>query len=89
MSVKMKCPHCEAKAVARALDEISNTVSEIIFQCDDPYCGHTFVARLEVMRTTTPPKKEKAVSGIPLSPKSKHGRAELNRSKLAEAKVAD
>lgn len=74
--VIMKCPHCESKAVAKSKTLISPLIEEIIFRCDDDYCGHSFVARLEIVKTTRPPKNGGRDLDIPTSNRSKYARTE-------------
>jgi hypothetical protein len=84
MSGKMACPHCASKTEARFVETISHTVSEIVYRCEDDYCGHSFVARLETVCTLTPSKKPDPLVHIPLSARSKHAHA-VRKQKLSPA----
>ena len=67
MRITIKCPHCKARAVARTSRELSPTMREIVYACDDPECGHTFVAQLEAVRTLSPSAKPRKNILLPIS----------------------
>lgn len=68
MRVTIRCPHCESRAIARSSRELSITMREIVYQCLDVECGHTYVAQLEVVRTLSPSAKPKPAVRLPISP---------------------
>lgn len=72
MTVQIRCPHCESRAIARSSRELSATLREITFICLDPECGHTYVAHLEVVRTLSPSAKPKQEVRLPISPAVAH-----------------
>lgn len=54
LRIVIRCPHCKSRAIARNSREMSDTLREITYQCDNVECGHTYVANLEVVRTLSP-----------------------------------
>ena len=66
MRIVICCPHCESKAVARSSQQMSATLREITYQCTDVYCGHTYVANLEIVRTLSPSAKPNAAIDLPV-----------------------
>ena len=72
MRIIIACPHCESRAVARNSQQMSLTLREIVYQCTDVYCGHTYVANLEVVRTLSPSAKPNTAINLPV-----HGRPAL------------
>ena len=72
MSIKISCPHCKGRAIARSSRELSVTLREINYMCTDPECGHTFVANLEVVRTLSPSAKPNVDVRLPISPHVAH-----------------
>jgi len=50
----IRCPHCESKANVRTSQQESKLVRSMICQCTNVFCGHTFVAHLEAVRTIAP-----------------------------------
>jgi ribosomal protein L37AE/L43A len=66
MRIIIACPHCESRAVARSSQQLSITLREITYQCQDVYCGHTYVAQLEVVRTLSPSAKPNTAVDLPV-----------------------
>ncbi|RQS10095.1 transcriptional regulator [Burkholderia sp. Bp9002] len=48
MRFTIACPHCGARGIARSMEQQSDTVWLIDYQCDDVTCGHTYRTRLEM-----------------------------------------
>lgn len=69
MRIIIACPHCESRAIARSSKLLSLTLREITYQCTDVYCGHTYVANLEIVRTLSPSAKPNTAVDLPV-----HGR---------------
>lgn len=70
LRIIIACPHCESKAIARSSKLLSITLREITYQCTDVYCGHTYVANLEVVRTLSPSAKPNAAVDLPVQGRS-------------------
>ncbi|WP_373997288.1 ogr/Delta-like zinc finger family protein [Duganella sp. SG902] len=68
LRITIRCPHCEARAVARSSQKMSDTMREITYVCTNPLCGHTYVAGLEVLRTLSPSAMPRRGINIPFSP---------------------
>lgn len=60
------CPHCDAPAVTRSSLPIAPLIREIYYQCTNVFCGHTFVATLEIVRTVTPSQTPRADVRLPM-----------------------
>lgn len=54
MRITIPCPHCLAKATAVDSVELSPTLREITYRCNNWRCGHVYVASLEAVRTLAP-----------------------------------
>lgn len=67
MRIVIRCPHCDSRAVGRSSKQLSKTLREITYQCQDTDCGHTYVANLEVVRTLSPSGKPATDVRIPIS----------------------
>lgn len=52
--IGMNCPHCGTRADVRTSLPVSRTMREAYFQCPNLACGHTWMARIEAVRTITP-----------------------------------
>ena len=48
------CPHCLTRSIAYDSVEIDRLTREIRYVCQNPDCGHTFVAQLGIFRTVRP-----------------------------------
>lgn len=51
MRITIKCPICASRATARSSQELSITLREITYRCENDECGHIYIAQLEVVRT--------------------------------------
>lgn len=72
------CPHCKGKTKTRTSRGLSATLRELIYQCDDPECGYSFVVQAEAVRTLSPSGKPDPAINLPQSPQAQanaHARA--------------
>lgn len=65
--MKCLCPHCESKTVIRTSQPINPLLRQLTFQCQDPECGHTFMAWLEVYCTLSLSAKPNPLVYLPMS----------------------
>lgn len=49
--ISIPCPHCRHHVRAAKSRSMSELMKEITYMCQNPECGHIFVASLEVLRT--------------------------------------
>ena len=49
--ISIPCPHCQCRVRAAKSRTMSTLMKEITYMCQNPECGHSFVASLEVLRT--------------------------------------
>ncbi|WP_211461804.1 ogr/Delta-like zinc finger family protein [Collimonas silvisoli] len=49
--ISIPCPHCRHRVRAAKSRTMSDMMKEITYMCQNPDCGHVFVASLEVLRT--------------------------------------
>lgn len=61
------CPHCKGKTKTRTSRGLSPTLRELIYQCDDPECGYSFVVQAEAVRTLSPSGKPDPSINLPQS----------------------
>ncbi|WP_080753615.1 ogr/Delta-like zinc finger family protein [Janthinobacterium lividum] len=54
--IGLPCPHCEYTVRAVKSRTMSAMFKEITYMCQNPDCGHSFVAGLEVLRTLSLPE---------------------------------
>ena len=66
-SMFYRCPHCQARATIRHSSQSSAILREMIYQCTDAECGHTFVVHAEAVRTLSPSAKPDPLVYRPLS----------------------
>lgn len=64
------CPHCKGKTKTRHSRGLSATLRELIYQCDDPECGYSFVVHAEAVRTLSPSGKPDPAINLPQSPQA-------------------
>lgn len=55
--IGMNCPHCGNRGRVRTSVEKSATMRELYFYCTEMFCGHSWVATLEAIRTISPPSQ--------------------------------
>jgi hypothetical protein len=67
MRITLRCPHCKGRVTARTSRELSRTMREIVFMCEDAECAHSFVAQLEAVRTLSPSAKPDPAIALPIS----------------------
>lgn len=70
--IGLPCPHCENTVRAAKSRTLSPMYKEITYMCQNPDCGHVFVAGLEVLRTLTLSAQPKQDIRIPLSQHVRH-----------------
>jgi transposase-like protein len=63
---RVNCPHCDAPAVSRSSKRFTPLLRDIYYQCTNVFCGHAFVATLEVTRTVTPSAIPRAGVRLPM-----------------------
>lgn len=68
MRIVISCPHCGARPKARTSREMSRTLRELTYMCQNPACGHTYVANLEIVRTLSPSAIPHPDVRLPFSP---------------------
>ena len=71
-AIRMHCPHCNYMAKARSSEALTPLCREIRYQCTnidgDAYCGHTFVAVIEIRRTIVQSASPNPRINLPISP---------------------
>lgn len=65
--IGLPCPHCNHRVRAAKSRTMSPMFKEITYMCQNPDCGHVFVAGLEVLRTLSLSANPNAAVQIPLS----------------------
>ncbi|WP_239017917.1 ogr/Delta-like zinc finger family protein [Sphingomonas aracearum] len=60
------CPHCDTRAIARDSVQADPLTRVIRFVCDNPECGHVFIAQLAIYRTLRPSAKPNPAIVLPL-----------------------
>lgn len=65
--IGLPCPHCDHAVRAVKSRTMSAMFKEITYMCQNPDCGHVFVAGLEVLRTLSLSALPKADVRIPVS----------------------
>ncbi|WP_442782546.1 ogr/Delta-like zinc finger family protein [Collimonas fungivorans] len=66
-NIGMCCPFCSTSPRAVKSRVLSSLMKEITYQCQNPYCGYSFVARLEIARTLSVSSIVKPEIKVPLS----------------------
>lgn len=79
------CPHCGADCEIRTSEGMTITMRETTYRCTNPECGHTFVARLEIVRTLSPSATPNPSVSLPIS---SHVRRDVLRAVLEHAEEA-
>lgn len=52
--MRVRCPHCGEWSIIKSSKQMSTMVKEIKCACNNFYCGHTFIATIEIVRTISP-----------------------------------
>lgn len=65
--IGMNCPHCGTRADVSTSLEVSRTMREAYFKCRNLACGHTWMARLEAVRTISPSALADPGVNLPIS----------------------
>lgn len=66
-SMFYRCPHCQARSTIRHSSQASPILREMIYQCTDAECGHTFVVHAAAVRTLSPSAKPDPLVYLPIS----------------------
>lgn len=66
--ISLPCPHCHSRVRAKKSRTMSDMMKEITYMCQNPDCGHVFVASLEVLRTLSLSSTPNPEVRITLSP---------------------
>ncbi|MEB0137973.1 MULTISPECIES: ogr/Delta-like zinc finger family protein [unclassified Undibacterium] len=65
--ISLPCPHCEQPVRAIKSRTMSPMFKEITYRCNNPDCGHVFIAGLEVLRTISLSATPNCLMKIPIS----------------------
>lgn len=65
--MKFLCPHCQGKTVIRTSQTVNVLLRQLTFQCQDPECGHAFMAWLEAYCTLSLSAKPDPLVYLPMS----------------------
>ncbi|MFY9327826.1 MAG: ogr/Delta-like zinc finger family protein [Georgfuchsia sp.] len=87
-SMRLKCPHCKAKAVIRTSREMSSLTVEHTIQCQNVECAHTWVAHTSAVRTIAPsmcPDPTVYIQRSPRSPAAQQAAAAAERNQCTLA----
>lgn len=66
-NIGLRCPHCSTAPRAVKSRVLSSLMKEITYMCQNPECGYSFVARLEIARTLSISSIAKPEIKVPLS----------------------
>ena len=75
-SMFCRCPHCRARSTIRHSFEVTPILRELLYQCDDAECGHTFVVHAAAIRTLSPSAKPDPLVYLPISEKTRRAVAQ-------------
>jgi ribosomal protein S27AE len=67
-SFRIKCPHCGAGAKLRTSKTLTPLYREIYYHCSNLFCGHTFMATHEIVRTVAPSRMPNPDISLPMLP---------------------
>ena len=68
MSTRIRCPHCNSRAVSRTARDLSESVREVYCHCKNVIeCGYIWVAHLSAVRTLTPSRIPNPSVNIPMN----------------------
>ena len=68
MRIRICCPHCLTRSVARTSLTMSPTLREITYRCENDECRYVYVAQLEIVRTLSPSAMPNPSVKVPMSP---------------------
>lgn len=83
---RLVCPHCEWFSVTRTSRRMSVLSFESIYACNNPECGHTFVAVTEIVRTLSPSAIPDPSVNLPMS---SHVRRDVLLYQVEHARTAE
>lgn len=64
----MRCPHCEAPAIIRRSEAITQTIKHLGMICTNETCGHTWLAQISPVYTICPSHVPNPEVHIPPAP---------------------
>lgn len=65
---RVKCPHCGHAARLRTSKTLTALYREIYYQCSNLFCGHSFMATHEIVRTISPSRTPNPEISLPMLP---------------------
>ena len=65
---RVKCPHCGQAARLRTSKTLTPLYREIYYHCSNLFCGHTFMATHEIVRTVSPSRTPNPEIVLPMLP---------------------
>lgn len=68
--MRIRCPHCQHRAIIRTSRPMSETTQEQQLMCTNVECAHTWVTHTSAVRTIAPSMCPNPKVYIPLSPRS-------------------
>lgn len=63
---RVKCPHCNQAARLRTSKTLTSLYREIYYHCSNIFCGHTFMATHEIVRTVSPSRSPNPEIVLPM-----------------------
>jgi hypothetical protein len=78
------CMTCGARSIARTSEQVTPTVREVRYVCEDPGCEESFLAQVAVVRVIRPSLKKLRPAGAPAEIAS-----DASVRRLAPAKRSD
>jgi hypothetical protein len=68
MRILNRCPHCQTRATARSSRDMSLTLREVRFHCENEDCLHIYIVNMEFARTLSPSHVPNPELNLPISP---------------------
>lgn len=62
----IQCPHCGGRAIVRDSAKLDTLTRNMRCVCDDPDCGHVFLAQIGIYRTLRPSLAPNPAVKLPL-----------------------
>lgn len=91
------CPHCDSRSIARTSSQLDPLTRNIRLMCDNPDCGHIFVAQIAIYRTlrTSLTPRDEIARQLPLGqwtpqrlPANDDQRVPVNDNQVPAAEIA-